>query len=1155
MASPLDNIFGDTQEEEKDKLKNPISNSSQSRTVSADPLESIFTAEDRKPTPKQVQVESSAKQEEPKSFFDKAVSVAGKVATSVGNWFSEQSRKNAEASLPMQELMQGKTTIVKDPVTGKNKITSPRLEAYNVAKTPEEKAKILEEANQDVPLIKFLNSEAGQKVTGAIYNTTSNLPLKAIARVKSIGDDTYDEAYSALVAKSKDPENSRFENIMYGLQDSGVQSAIGALLAVGTSYLTRNPKAGQAVSLAYFAPISAESQRQDKGRVESLGNIAIDTVGDTLISGFAESALKSVIKEGGETALKEFAKQMGKGFLVEGTTEPSQTVIKYANDYRNARTDADREEVVAKFSEYVKSGAMVDEFLIGGLSGAGITAVATGAGKAIGTNVPVDPSLQSDGGSGGEKGTVKGEFNVDFSEVRDEAVSLETELRADPNNDTALRRLAIVNEQLSDYQQAVKQRPIYVADETQDNPLATIETVQYPDGRFTYSFSADTESNSIQASFVNTETYKTQKQAIEAGKKEILAWVKVRLETATGEELAKLKEIQQELKTPTKPTGVKVSLNRDAKVSQETGTILYRGGQDKGASFSTNKQIAEDFAKNRGGEVSETSLKRDAKIIDYSEVPNVQYKDITDDSVETYAIAGGEKRLQFMEGKLEKDYAKASKWAKENGYDAIRFPTEGEIRVLNDKAIQETEKDKKTSKTTEKDTTSKRDQTLTEEAKKYKTFAHFLKAQGKPYYHGTKSAEIIEKEGFKKMPIQTGVSAFGEGSYLTTSRADAKEYGGVVTAYLPSDIKLKKVSDKDAYSVDTKKLVKEGFDGTELSAGNGKNITVFDPSVIKTKTQLKAIWDNAKSADTQKPADKEQVSKNVEKTRTGVYRVTQYSAKGEAQGKVEARYTRSKKNGKLFFEVTKDGERIERLPLEKAKKKYDTTDRPTMVERAVNGVKGADGKWTLKQSNAPVIRNTTQNQVEKKPVKVKGEVKKSKAFQRVQERLGEYADIDVNYNRLNLADDTARALEFVAKFPKEAKRIALGMQGAPEGVTETAISIALAEQASEAKDFALQAQLERSRSLRQTRRGQEIVSERGRFNENSPHFFMQQVLASRIEKASKEKFKFLSKKKGERSVKTVEGKMREGTENIKRTVKKKLTATDLAQSVIDQLTC
>lgn len=898
MIDPLSNIFGDTQEEEKKKLKNPA-NSSQSRTVNADPLENIF-ANTAKPTTKQVQVETAVKPQEPKKdegFFskalDKTASFVGKVASSVGNWFSEQNRKNEESSLPIRELMSGKATLKKDPVTGKNVISSPRLDAYKTAITPEEKAKVLADAQQDILLIKFLNTDTGKKITGTIYNSTSNIPLKVIARVKSIGDDTYDEAYSALLAKSKDPNNSRFEKIMYGLQDSGVQSAIGALLSVGTAYLTRNPKAGQAVSLAYFAPISAESQRQDNkdGNVTSLGNIAIDTVGDTIISGVAESALKSIIKEGGEAGLKTFAKEMTKGFIVEGSTEPAQTMLKYANDYKNARTEEEKKKVVAQVTEYVKNGGIVDEFLIGGLSGAGITGVATGAGTVLGNETTVNPSLQSDGGEGGaeapkteapKKGNLKGEFSVDFTGIRDEAGTLEQAFREDPTNDQVAHRLSVVQEQLGDYQQAVKQRPVYIADETQERPLATIETVQYPDGKFVYSFSADTDTNSVQSPFTNAETFKTQKQAIEAGKKEVLAWVKSRIDTATGDELAKLKEIQQEI---TKPSKV-----GDVKVSQET--------------------------------------------------------------------------------------------VKEN---------------------------------------------------------------------------------------------------------------------------------------------------TTIEPQKGEKVTVVKANV--------------------------QVSPNVEKTRAGVYRTTQYTQKGEAQGKVEARYTRSKKTGKMYFEVSKDGTRIERLSLEQAKKKYGTKDRPEMVERAVNGKKGADGKWELRQSNAPVIKNTSQNSVEKKPVKTKGEVKNSKAFKRVQERLGEYADMDVNYNRLNLADDTAKALEFIEKNPKEAKKIALGLMGAPEGVTETAISIALAEQASENKDYALQAQLERSRSLRQTRRGQEIVAERGRFNENSPHFFMQQVLQARIENAGKTRFKFLSKNKSEKVATGAQAKMKEGSESIKATVKKKLSASDLAQNVIDQLTC
>jgi hypothetical protein len=126
------------------------------------------------------------------------------------------------------------------------------------------------------------------------------------------------------------------------------------------------------------------------------------------------------------------------------------------------------------------------------------------------------------------------------------------------------------------------------------------------------------------------------------------------------------------------------------------------------------------------------------------------------------------------------------------------------------------------------------------------SFDEWVKGQTSKAFHGSDVANIIEKEGFKKMPIKTGVSAFGEGSYLTSSKANAKGYGGIVDAYLPKDIKLKKVFDSDAYKVDTQKLIKEGFDGVELETGQGKNITIFDPSKIKTRSQLKAEWDKVK---------------------------------------------------------------------------------------------------------------------------------------------------------------------------------------------------------------------------------------------------------------------------------------------------------------------
>lgn len=233
------------------------------------------------------------------------------------------------------------------------------------------------------PALTLLNTKTGAKITGSIYEGTSNLPLKLIARFRAMGDETYTEARDALIAKRNDPNNNQFEQILYGVQDSGVQSAIGALLAVGTAYLTKNPKAAQAISAPYFAAISAEAQRREKGSVTSKTDIAIDTIGDTLISNFAEKALNSFLKEGGKAGLKELAATMGRGFAVEGTTEPTQTFLKYANDYVNAETEGDKLKIVDQVTNYVKGGGMLNEFLVGGISGALITGGVAVSGQVI----------------------------------------------------------------------------------------------------------------------------------------------------------------------------------------------------------------------------------------------------------------------------------------------------------------------------------------------------------------------------------------------------------------------------------------------------------------------------------------------------------------------------------------------------------------------------------------------------------------------------------------------------------------------------------------------------------------------------------------------------------------------------------------------------
>lgn len=887
MASSLENIFGDSGAE----AAKPISTVDLAKKKPKASLQNIFADQAKqpsapivKPTGKEI-FSTPAKPASPVSSFsttkatpqsteqtantrdevsyDKAASVVGKIAKGVGDFLNAQRKKGEEVTFKNKEFATGKYLQQGGSI----------LEG----KTEEEKRKILEEDAANNPVVKFLNTDTGKKITGTVAGSTSNIPLKTVAAFKALGDDTYDEAKAALMAKRNDPNNPRWEKILYGVQDSGVQSAIGALLAVGTSYLTKNPNVGRAVSLAYFAPISAEGQRQEKGSVKDLGNIAIDTVGDTILSGFAEAALKNIVKEGGEAAVKEFLKQTGKGFAVEGSTEVSQTLLKYANDYRNANTDEEKQKAVAGLSAYVKDGGLVDEFLVGGLSGG----IITGGASAIGQSGNQNVEVQSEEG----RSKVEGKLNTDFSKVRDEAARLEAALRENPTDQDAAS-LGELQDALKDYQQAVKERAVYVSDDTQDAPLAVIETVRYPDGKFAVRFDTDIGSDAFSSTFSNSQTFESQEKAIAAAKDEITAWVDSSLKKASAEETAKLNEIKAR---------------------------LDEGAQPKMTPPKAQEQAA--------------------------------------------ALPASEKQA---------------------------------------------------------------------------------KTQEKPLQAATAPREAA--------PIVRG---------------------------------------KD-----------------------------------------------------------------------GAYNVVQYSQKGENQGRLKVFFRRSIRNGKTYLEAYKGGERVARMSLTEARNRFQETNRGVLAQYLINGVKNAEsGQYDLRQSNAPVIKNTSQQQVENKPVRTKGEVRKSKAFERVRDQLGAYAEADVNYNRLNLAQDTANAMEFVEANPKDAKKIALGLMGAPEGVTETAISIALAEKAADAKDYGLAAQLERSRSLRQTRRGQEIVAERGRFNENSPVYFLQQVLQARLDNAGKEsRVRFLSKE-GQTKRQSAQAKIQENAEAAKTAVKKRLSAVDLAQNIIDELTC
>lgn len=842
---------------------------------------------------------------------DVVIPIVKKVANKIGDWFTSFQKQSDEGSFLLRQTMgtdflKNKQLLV-NPQTGQKEYMTPALQSYYSATTPEEKQKIINEDAGNVPIMKFLNSDTGKKITSTIANTTSNVPLKVIAGIKALGDDTYDEAYSALLKKEKDPNNTQFEKIMYGVQDSGGQSAIGALLSVGVSLLTRNPVAGRAFGGAYFSAISAESQRQDKGKVYSLTNIGIDTVGDSVIGGYAESMLKSMVKDDVKKSVRNFLAQTGKGFLVEGTTEPAQTFLKYANDYKDAKTEEDKKKIVADVTNYVKNGGMVQEFLVGGIAGAGITGLSTGAGY-LGNN------------------KVEAEIDPSLVKSREDIAKTEKEVQKDLNNTTLASQLATDKENLRDYETTVKQRPVYISDNNQENPLATVETVKYPDGKFAYSFSIDTNINAVQSDFSSSELFNSQEEAVKAGKKAISDYVNTEIKSTDNvEEQAKLNEIKSDLNTK--------GLSQAEVIKNGLNSII-KNRKDNG-------------------------------------------------------------NYNMVEGGAKGDSLKFSAWNR-----AISGETT------------ETEK---------------------YNAKKFLDSAYV----GKSVIVDGNKGEIISTPAFGKSKVQFE-------------------------------------------------------DGTTKTIEINKLKTSASKTEINTYLKEKAIKEASSYINTF----------------------------GEKNVKTENTNVKSTENKKTEVKTT-----------------------PNANENTNN------------EENKTVITNKTQKEVQKNPVKTEGEVKKSRAFERIRSRLSdEYADLEANYNKLNQDQDIKNALDFIEKNPIQARKIALGMMNAPEGITETAISIAVAEKALDDGDYGLQAQAERSRSLRQVRRGQEIGTERGRFNENSPHYFIQQVLAARTEKAVKDGFRFSNKSKSIKS-RFMNEKIDTGVVSIKKIIKKKLSATDLAQKVIDDLTC
>ena len=205
----------------------------------------------------------------------------------------------------------------------------------------------------------------------------------------------------------------------------------------------------------------------------------------------------------------------------------------------------------------------------------------------------------------------------------------------------------------------------------------------------------------------------------------------------------------------------------------------------------------------------------------------------------------------------------------------------------------------------------------------------------------------------------------------------------------------------------------------------------------------------------------------------------------------------------------------------------------------------------------PVVVQTTKVKKEsiKKPVESEGKLLKSKAFQRVVERLDVAQEDQPEYNRMNLAKDAARAYEFVEKYPKRAQKIALGLELPPSGITQTAISLAASEIAQENGDTNKSIDIEKALSMRATRLGQEIVALRMRGNDGLSDTFVKKLLSARLTDIGKPNIAYRVKS-------AISGTDARTANALEKISDKKEEVTDILSnlenditSIIDDLTC
>lgn len=208
---------------------------------------------------------------------------------------------------------------------------------------------------------------------------------------------------------------------------------------------------------------------------------------------------------------------------------------------------------------------------------------------------------------------------------------------------------------------------------------------------------------------------------------------------------------------------------------------------------------------------------------------------------------------------------------------------------------------------------------------------------------------------------------------------------------------------------------------------------------------------------------------------------------------------------------------------------------------------------TTAPAGIPETIKTTESVPQKESID-KNQQFTSRVFERIKEERPDLLQGELSIDRTNLREDLTRAAELIKNDKQKAYDIAMGKETSSE-VLNTSVSIALAEKALAEGNLELYSKLTVKRSLDQTRRGKEIVAEKGSVTDNSVARYVKELINSRLNSVGDRYLSGLEKLKSKSSKEKAIDKMDTEVRKLEDQIKSKKLDTKTALALLEKLTC